>query len=1263
MGEYGLKFLLDLYQINNITSIKIVENNLGDEGARYLKEILKINNFIKKLNLFNNNIQNRGIVYLAEALKINNTLTSLNLSANKIGDNGVIALSKSLSFNQSIQKLNLSMNLFGENGTKSLVDMLKNNLKSSLTDIKLDSIKIDQSILNELDKLLNEKKISVKNPNKQVEGSIQNKVEVSIVDDKEDMLEIKENLSPRSNEIKEFEHIGDESEISQSIKSKEEKIKNKDKSSDHDEISLTNQSNNESISFVIIPEKERHVTSPKDITPTKIPTLEISTNNLSPKEISTSLSSRSDLIQSSSRKESFLISSSVSSPRILDNEDLDNKELREFLLDTRMDEGKVEKILQSETEKKQLILMYQMSKSSNATPSNTDIEEMENIISSLTSFYSWMYPTVEETDRLQNLLSAKSISWIKYFLDEKKLLPSLITAISNKEKSRSGKDITVVGNLLRSCYYLLSISALRCKVNPNEIINQNLLRTIASTYVYVQNFNVKTICLENLAVVASTKEGYALLKASLRSEFYSKIITTLIACDDSQFLCTSLDFLIKFIFHSKDPKNRNEVRRKFEKYDLNGAISTLKSKNDRNLKAKIVEYESLYEKDFPKQNNDSKRETSSFNYKSIDEQAKINVTDSIEVKNLKEENIELSIAMKNLENELNEQKKINEELMNTNSSDNKRGSVFDLYSEMISFKDTFVKFSESNSSFSETEKNRLIELIESKMQLSKQVSSLHNENIKYENELNEYKQNQNLLHTEKKVLNSRIENMKEEFKKTIEALQSQKYELLRQLQIAKGEDPNDIKEDSQYISIPNLSQTKSNEINRRSVIQVPKSNDKLSLIMNEVKSNRVSENIEDNFSVGDNILNDNNNNTEFIPPPPIPGGDMPPPPPPGGMGLKLLTPKKVVKPSKKLKVFNWQVLTPVNLGGTIWTELSQDEALFDKEKLEEIFQTKPSLPSTSTSKRTMSTVRKASVLDEKRSNHINITLSKFKSYGGYSKIKEGILSLDPKLLTEDNIQSLLSISPNQEEINNISLFEGERSELGTAEQFCLEMMEISKLKERLEQILFVTKFERVECELRPDIEAVKNASISLKNSKNFSLVLNIILSIGNYINGGTFRGNAMGFNLSTLTVLTDLKGDSDQKLSLMDFIAETISNKYSELANFHEDFSFVQHASNVSLPDLTQEMNFLKNGFQFIEDVVQKFWIVKDETNGEGINENEMTYLTYLSDFVLAKKEVYVSLNKIFEEMSSVFSITLNFFAFDHKTTPNQFFCANHPVN
>ncbi|CAF4881845.1 unnamed protein product, partial [Rotaria socialis] len=54
-----------------LTYLSVDNNQIGDSGAQYLAEGLKVNKSLKELYLHNNQIGDNGAQNLAEALKIN----------------------------------------------------------------------------------------------------------------------------------------------------------------------------------------------------------------------------------------------------------------------------------------------------------------------------------------------------------------------------------------------------------------------------------------------------------------------------------------------------------------------------------------------------------------------------------------------------------------------------------------------------------------------------------------------------------------------------------------------------------------------------------------------------------------------------------------------------------------------------------------------------------------------------------------------------------------------------------------------------------------------------------------------------------------------------------------------------------------------------------------------------------------------------------------------------------------------------------------
>jgi hypothetical protein len=78
---------------------------------------------------------------------------------------------------------------------------------------------------------------------------------------------------------------------------------------------------------------------------------------------------------------------------------------------------------------------------------------------------------------------------------------------------------------------------------------------------------------------------------------------------------------------------------------------------------------------------------------------------------------------------------------------------------------------------------------------------------------------------------------------------------------------------------------------------------------------------------------------------------------------------------------------------------------------------------------------------------------------------------------------------------------------------------------------------------------VLEACEEVQKSKKFRGVLEVVLAVGNYINGGTHRGAAYGFKLDALTKLQDTKS-TDNKTNLLQYLATLIAQKHPDLLGF-----------------------------------------------------------------------------------------------------------------
>ena len=76
----------------------MLSNNIGDEGAIILADILRYNNTVQKINLGHNNIGDEGAIAIAHMLRSNTSIREIDLRGNNIGKEGAIALADMLRY-------------------------------------------------------------------------------------------------------------------------------------------------------------------------------------------------------------------------------------------------------------------------------------------------------------------------------------------------------------------------------------------------------------------------------------------------------------------------------------------------------------------------------------------------------------------------------------------------------------------------------------------------------------------------------------------------------------------------------------------------------------------------------------------------------------------------------------------------------------------------------------------------------------------------------------------------------------------------------------------------------------------------------------------------------------------------------------------------------------------------------------------------------------------------------------------------------------
>ncbi|KAE8575376.1 hypothetical protein XENTR_v10003813 [Xenopus tropicalis] len=381
------------------------------------------------------------------------------------------------------------------------------------------------------------------------------------------------------------------------------------------------------------------------------------------------------------------------------------------------------------------------------------------------------------------------------------------------------------------------------------------------------------------------------------------------------------------------------------------------------------------------------------------------------------------------------------------------------------------------------------------------------------------------------------------------------------------------------------------------------------------------------------------------PPPPPPSGFGPaPPPPPGGQPAATLNTgvsiKKPIQTKLRMQVLNWVALKPTQINGTVFTHLNDEKVLqeLDMSDFEENFKTKAQGPSQTTFsmkvKAAQNQPNKVSLIETNRAKNLAITLRK----GGLSPeaITSAIQKYDMQAFNMDFLELLARFLPTDWERQQISRYCRDQKPLDdlTAEdRFMVHLCSIPRLAERVNTMTFMANFPDMASRLKPQLDALIAASMSIKSSDKLKGILELVLAFGNYMNSSK-RGAAYGFRLQSLDVLLETKS-TDRKQTLLHYMIRVICEKYSHLSNFYCDLNFMDKAATVSLDSVLADVKSLQAGME----QVQKEFTKQDDC-------------LILKDFIKSNMDSLKQLSADAKTAQEAYDAAVGYFGENAKTTP-----------
>ncbi|XP_018047519.1 PREDICTED: uncharacterized protein LOC108686621 isoform X3 [Atta colombica] len=317
---------------------------------------------------------------------------------------------------------------------------------------------------------------------------------------------------------------------------------------------------------------------------------------------------------------------------------------------------------------------------------------------------------------------------------------------------------------------------------------------------------------------------------------------------------------------------------------------------------------------------------------------------------------------------------------------------------------------------------------------------------------------------------------------------------------------------------------------------------------------------------------------------------------------RLLPQQEIPTPKTKMKTINWNKIPNHKVIGkrNIWSLVANDYqnstmSDLDWAEMEGLFcqQVPPMVLSASYStsygtgvdiERRRREPTEIALLDGKRSLNVSIFLKQFRSSNEniIQLIKEG----GHDDIGAEKLRGLLKILPEVDELEMLKNFDGDKSKLGNAEKFFLQLIQVPNYKLRIECMLLKEEFAANMSYLELSINSMILAGEDLMTNKLLQEVLYMVLVAGNFLNSGGYAGNAAGVKLSSLQKLTEIRANKPG-MNLIHYVALQAERKRKNLLSFAKNITALEAATKTTIEQLTNEFNNLDTKIIKIKSQIQ----------------------------------------------------------------------------
>ncbi|XP_062863943.1 formin-2 [Trichomycterus rosablanca] len=417
------------------------------------------------------------------------------------------------------------------------------------------------------------------------------------------------------------------------------------------------------------------------------------------------------------------------------------------------------------------------------------------------------------------------------------------------------------------------------------------------------------------------------------------------------------------------------------------------------------------------------------------------------------------------------------------------------------------------------------------------------------------------------------------------------------------------------------------------------------------------------------------------PPPPLPGSGPPPPPPgPGSLlpppiglmsvspGLDSVPTKAVIEPPRPMKPLYW---TRIQLHvkkepntHLIWESVEEPQVDFDEfVKLfsKSVVEEKKKRPISDTISKSKSK-QVVKVLSNKRSQAVGILMSSL--HLDMKDIQHAVLNMDSGVVDLETLQALYENRAQKDEMDqirrNVQSNQDQNRPLDKPEQFLLQLADVPQFSERVLCVLVRSSYSESLISVQKKIKLLQRVCTALSSSKRVLQVLGLVLTFGNYMNGGNrSRGQADGFTLDILPKLKDVKS-ADSSRSLLSFMVAYYLRHFDEDAGM-ETCSYplpepqdLFQVSQMKFEDFQRDLSKLRKDLNACSTAVENVCAVSSEEHLQPFKDKMEQFITQARTELDDQEKHLADTKKSFLELSGIFSVKPK--GGEKEVSPNTFF-------